>query len=225
MPSLLSDARCRNCIVRGTLGHVSAADNRMQSVLLRSERHELPPRRALFEEDAPATEVFALRKGSLKILRRGPDGEPRLVRLMKAGAVAGLEALLEPRYRTSAVALEPLEFCRVPLSVLGHIERAGGAYYRELMRHWQANLDAADSFVAMLGTGTSEQRLARLLIALGATECPSLPRSDIGAALGVSMETASRLMADFRRRGVIRGTRGQLVCDAEALRALANRSA
>lgn len=218
---MFSDSRCSNCVVRRSLSHGTAPDAALQSVLLRSENHFLPAKRVLYAQDAAAEHVYALRKGTVKLLHRGPGGEARMVRWMKAGSIAGLEALLEPRYRHSAVALEPVEYCRVPLSVLRHLEGAGASYYRELMRHWQANLDAADSYVGMLGTGSTEQRLARLLLALGEAECPSLPRSDIGAALGVSMETASRLMAGFRRRGLIRGSGRHLTCDADALRALA----
>jgi hypothetical protein len=94
------------------------------------------------------------------------------------------------------------------------------AFYRELMCHWQAHLDAADSFMSAPGSGTTEQQLARLLLALEEGKCPSLPRGDIGAALGVTMETASRLMASFRRRGLIRGTGRHLQCNAAPLRQL-----
>jgi hypothetical protein len=46
-------------------------------------------------------------------------------------------------------------------------------------------------------------------------------RGDIGAALGASMETASRLMAEFRRRGLLRVAGRRLVCDRTGLGALA----
>lgn len=192
----------------------------LENVLLRSDHRHLPARSVLYAQDAPAECVFALRKGSLKLTRRGPEGEPRIVRCLGAGAVVGLEALLEPRYRTSAIALVPIELCRVPIAVLRHLEGAGPAFYRELMRHWQAHLDATDQFMTAPGGGTTEQQLARLLLALDEGKCPSLPRGDIGAALGVTMETASRLMASFRRRGLIRGTGRQLQCNPAPLRQL-----
>jgi CRP/FNR family transcriptional regulator, anaerobic regulatory protein len=206
--------------VRRTLERGKVPEPGLERVLLRSEHRHLPARHVLYAQDTPAEFVFALRKGSLKLTRRGPDGEPRIVRCLGAGAVAGLEALLEPRYRTGAVALEPIEFCRVPIAVLRHLEGAGPAFYRELMCHWQAHLDAADSFMSAPGSGTTEQQLARLLLALEEGKCPSLPRGDIGAALGVTMETASRLMASFRRRGLIRGTGRHLQCNAAPLRQL-----
>jgi len=221
LSALFSDPRCSNCIVHGTLARGNVSDAGLEGVLRRSEHQHLPAKGTLYAENAPAEHVFMLRQGSLKLLREGLDGEPRMVRWMKAGATAGLEAVLEPRYRTSAVALEPVEVCRVPLPVLHHLESAGGSFYLELMRHWQAHLDASDDLFAKLGSGPTHQRLARLLIVLCENECPSLPRSDIGAALGVSMETASRLMAEFRRQGAIRCCGRHLVCDSEALRALA----
>jgi CRP-like cAMP-binding protein len=209
--ALLRDERCKGCIVRRTLEHGKGPEPRLlESALLRSDHHQLPARRVLYEQDRPAEFVYALRKGSLKLTRRAPGGEPRIVRCLGAGAIAGLEALLEPRYCTSAIALEPVEFCRVPLSVLRHLEAVGPAFHRELMRHWQAHLDAADRFMTAPGSGTTEQRLARLLLALGEGQCAALPRKDIGAALGVTMETASRLMARFRREGLIRGSGHQL---------------
>lgn len=216
--ALFHDERCGNCIVRGTLEHGNVPDPELERVLLRTDHQLLPARHLLYAQDAPAEFAYALRKGSVKLTRRGPDGEPRIVRCLGAGAMVGLEVLLEPRYRTGAVALEPIEFCRVPLPVLRHLEGAGPAFYRELMRHWQAQLDAADRFMTAPGSGMTEQRLARLLLALCESNCASLPRSDIGAALGVSMETASRLMASFRRQGLIRGTGRQLYCDAVPLR-------
>ena len=48
-------------------------------------------------------------------------------------------------------------------------------------------------------------------------------REDMGALLGITTETASRVMAEFRRRGLIqRDKSNELVCDHTALTQLAN---
>jgi CRP/FNR family transcriptional regulator, anaerobic regulatory protein len=93
------------------------------------------------------------------------------------------------------------------------------------MRRWQASLDEAESFITELGTGHAEIRLARLLLKLDAHSerhrIPNLLREDIAAIIGVTTETASRLMADFRRRKFIAETdeRG-MHCDHNALKSL-----
>ena len=125
--------------------------------------------------------------------------------------------------RPQAAGVEPVEFCRVPGALLRQLRSvAGPGFADELARHWQAHLDDAESIVVSLGSGTAEQRLARLLLKLtsadGGIRCVPLPRAELGALLGVSTETASRLMARFRRSGLIDGTRSRLRCDADRLR-------
>jgi CRP-like cAMP-binding protein len=160
----------------------------------------------------------------VKLLRLD-EGTRHLVGWMAAGGVIGLEGVFGERYRHSAVAIEPLEYCRIPRAVIRYLEGAGHGFCRELGRLWQANMDECDSFIVTLGAGTAKKRLARLLLKLGAMHegryCVSLRRSDIGAALGVSMETASRLMAEFRRRGLLRVAGRRMVCDRTGLGALA----
>jgi CRP/FNR family transcriptional regulator len=225
LQTIRSDARCEGCIVRSTLhnGSVPMAD--LQNALSRSECTTVSPKRSIYAQGAPGEAVFQLRRGSLKLRRRDASGTVRLVRLAKAGQSVGLESLLGSPYRHTAVALEPLEFCRIPLAVFRYLEAAGRAFYAELLGRWQANLEDTEDFWARLGSGVGEQRLARLLLILremrSGASCVPLLRRDIGDALGVSMETASRLMADFRRRGLIKGKGGSFVCEEAGLRDLA----
>jgi CRP-like cAMP-binding protein len=86
-------------------------------------------------------------------------------------------------------------------------------------------MDEAESFITDLNTGTAEVRLARLLIKLDSHSegkfIPDLLRDDIAAIIGVTTETASRLMADFRRRKLVWNEESrQLRCDAAALKKL-----
>jgi CRP-like cAMP-binding protein len=222
------DARCGGCVVRASVESGPLPSTGLEQVLQRSQRFALPARRTLYWQGNPAEALYALRCGAVKLLRKEPGGELRLVRLVKAGIAIGLETVFREPYRHTAVAIEPLEYCRIPTGVLRHMESAGRAFYEALTRQWQAHLDEADSIAGSFGAGRAEQRLARLLLKLGAMQqgqhCVSLLRSDLGSLLGVSKETASRLMADFHRRGVIRGARRQreCECDVARLRAIAD---
>jgi CRP-like cAMP-binding protein len=196
----------------------------LDAVLQRSETFTLPAKRPLYREGERAEALYALRRGFVKLLRKDEKGEPRAVRLLGAGSALGLEAVTRGAYRHTVVAVEPLEFCRVPGTVLRQLaEGAGPAFVEALAHHWQAQVDEADSLMVSAAAGVAEQRLARLLLKLAQRggHCVSLLRSDLGALLGVSMETASRLMARFRRRGLIRGSGARLHCDTAALRQVA----
>jgi CRP/FNR family transcriptional regulator len=201
----------------------------LDQALQRSKIFTLPAKRALYREGDRAEALYALRRGSVKLLRKGENGRPRVVRLLGAGSVLGLEAVTRGVHRHTAVAIEPLEFARIPGTVLRQLQSAGPAFVEALMRHCQAHLDEADSMMVSLGAGAAERRLAWLLLKLAhlhsGGRCASLLRSDLGSLLGVSMETASRLMAKFRRRGLIRGSGGELHCDTAGLRQVAAASA
>lgn len=198
----------------------------LDQALQHSRIFTLAAKRALYREGDQAEALYALRRGSVKLLRKDENGKPRVVRLLGAGSALGLEAVIHGVYRHSAVAVEPLEFARVPGTVLRQLQSAGPGFVEALARHWQAHLDEADSLMVSVGAGAAEQRLARLLLKLAPSHdggrCVSLPRSDLGSLLGVSMETASRLMARFRRLGLIRRAGGQLLCDTAGLRQVAS---
>jgi CRP/FNR family transcriptional regulator len=224
--TLFADTRCEGCVVRRTLegGELPAAD--LEQLLQRSETVTVRAKQTLYEQGAPAEALFMIRRGAVKMLVSESGLPPQLVRWMTAGNVIGLEAVTGGCYRHSAVAIEPLECCRIPQAVAGFLEEnACRGFYRAVLSQYQAACEGADSFVATLRGGTPEQKMARLLLTLGAMHggrhCVSLLRTDIGAALGLSMETASRLMAEFRRRGLVKATGRQLHCDRDTLSKIA----
>jgi CRP/FNR family transcriptional regulator len=219
---------CARCVVQATVTSRALSADGPGQALQRSEAFTLPAKRALYREGDPAEALFALRRGSVKLLRLAENGQTRAVRLLRAGSALGLEAVAHGLYRHTAVAVEPLEVCRIPSSVLRQLQGAGRGFLEALAHHWQVHLDEADSMLVSLGAGAAEQRLARLLLKLGplhdGEQCVSLLRSDLGALLGVSIETASRLMASFRRRGLIHGAGRQFQYDAARLRQVAAHS-
>jgi CRP-like cAMP-binding protein len=179
----------------------------------------------LFAQDCRDNYVYTIRSGCVKMVHRLDDGSGRIVRLHYRGDAIGLEALLGEPYRHTAVVLEKADVCRIPVNVVRTLQDRNPDLYQQLMQRWQASLDEAESFITDLNTGTAETRLARLLLKLDSHNCgrsiPDLLREDIASIIGVTTETASRLMADFRRRKLVWNEENRyLRCDAEALRNL-----
>jgi CRP/FNR family transcriptional regulator, anaerobic regulatory protein len=166
--------------------------------------------------------VFTLRGGLVKLVQYLPDGTQRIVRLLRQGAVAGLEVLLDDSYEHTAIALHPTPVCRIPVHVVNDLDEKTPRLHRQLMARWHESVRDADDWLTGLSTGSARARVGRLLLYLPAS--PSglremFNREDMGAMLGVTTETASRIMAEFRRTGVII-EKGHNVfeCQMEALR-------
>ena len=162
--------------------------------------------------DAPGA-VFTVRSGLLKLVQYLPDGAHRIVRLVSATDVAGLEALTDQPYQHEAVVVQEAIVCRIPIGVLHRLNSEDPALHRELMRRWQRALAEADAWLTELSTGTTRQRVARLLLRLadkeGEGRCLLFGRKDMGAMLGITTESASRTIAEFKRTGLLdEGTSG-----------------
>lgn len=176
-------------------------------------------------ESAPA--VYTVRAGIVRFERHTEDGSRRIVRLAGRGDLIGQEALLQRPYADEAIACTPLQLCRIPRHLVDDLAAGGGDLPRELMARWQQALDAAESWVADLSTGAAKRRLLRLLQRLIDLAEPGGPvwlprREEIGAMLDVTFETASRMVSQLRREGVLTldGTRGAQVDAAALQRAL-----
>lgn len=163
---------------------------------------------ALYREGDPGDHVFTVREGVVKLVHydRRTGGE-RIVRLLKRGDVAGLEALLGQPYRQHAVALDSVLTCRIPVTVINDLNRRLPNFHHELMTRWQHAVNEADAWLTELGTGPVKARVARFLVRLVEAEpgdsCFLPAREDLGAMLGVTTESVSRTTADFKRSGLI----------------------
>ncbi len=183
---------------------------------------------SLYSTGGQGEYLYTVRKGMLKLVQYLPDGTQRIVRLLRAADLAGIEAMVEDLYQHDAVALENTEVCRYPVHSVRELSRTNERIHHDLMARWQRALKEADAFVTQLSTGTAKQRVARLLIRLTEAEendsCSSFSREDIGAILGITTETASRVIAEFKRQGLlveVEGKPSRFLCDVPNLTRIA----
>jgi CRP-like cAMP-binding protein len=206
-PEWIGRAKCAVCEVRNFVLFSGLATNELDAILQRIDNLHVPQNAVLYEQDAAAPSVYTLRSGLIKLKVDLPNGGQRIVRLLRPGDVAGMETLVGERYHHTAIALQDSDVCRIPREVVMRLDQTNSSVHQALLQRWQHSVDQADHFIVALSTGPAEARMARLLITLGCTgtqpEALMPSREDMGALLGITTETASRIMADFRRRGLI----------------------
>ena len=198
---------CRNCGIRDMV--LFADLNEQDFGMIHSPIDDLEFRAGttLFAESTAAMGIFTLRTGMIKLVRVTPDGRQRVVRVLRPGDVAGLEALATSQYDSDAVALTDISVCRIPLSVTNMLGGSSARLHRRLMEKWQHALKEADDWLADLNFGTARQRVAHFILKMrnqaDAQIATLFSREDMGAMLDLKLETVSREVSALVREKVI----------------------
>lgn len=208
---------------------------RMDEVLQPIEPLECPSGTVVYREGEHAETAFTLRRGLVKAIRYLPDGSERIVRLHTAGDAFGIERLLGLPYEQTVISVNHAELCRIPVSVLRDVSERSPQLYKRLVEHWHEHVRRADTWITLFSTGSVRARLARLINYLaefepdaGRGQVELLQGEEMAAILGVTQESVSRVLADFKRKGMLRHAEDDphehvlYVYDSEALAAMAS---
>jgi len=162
---------------------------------------------SMYSEGDKAIGVMTIRTGMVKLVRNTSDGRQRIVRVLRPGDVAGLEALATSHYDSDAMALTDVSVCRIPLDVMHTLSANSPRLHRRLMQKWQHALKSADDWLADLNFGTARQRVGRFILKMRNSQDPQrvtlFSRDDMGAMLDLKLETVSREVSAFVREGVL----------------------
>ncbi len=218
-------ADCQQCSLRNSVLFAGLTEDDFTRLHRPVEQFVLHPGEQLYAAGESGSSMFTIRSGLIKLVQYLPDGTQRIVRLLKTTDVVGLEILLDERYQHDAIALQPTELCRYPAKAVNELSIENPRLHHDLMARWQKALTDADAWVTELSTGSAKQRVARLLLRLvrdeDSSECMLFGREDMGAMLGITTETASRTIADFKRKGLIVETStNRFICDVPNLERL-----
>jgi CRP/FNR family transcriptional regulator, cyclic AMP receptor protein len=196
------------------------------------------PGATICRQGEPATYLFVLIGGWVKVVEVSRDGNEAVLALRGDGDVVGEFAGELTGYRTATMyALDDVEAVLIQhrrfLAYLDGCPPAATAYRRVLIRR---NRETADKLHAQ-ATASGPQRLARLLIELagqhgqppdpaaaGPEVVISLPltKEEMADLALVSRATATRALADWRKRNIVQtGHRRITITNPDALRRLA----
>lgn len=178
----------------------------------------------IYRRHEPGEAVYSICKGAVKLERVLPDGRSRVVRVLQAGALLGLELLADRVHHHTAVRVGRTQLCEVPVAVLERSALAEPGVHAALMQQWQGLCDECDVVISEFLTGPARVRLARLVLHLARIHpthtCQTMSRDDMASLLDLTPETVSRTMATFKREGLVAEHAGVLACQLAGLEAI-----
>lgn len=193
-----------------------------------------PKGATLFVEGQPARGVFILCSGRVKLSTSSADGKTLILRIAEPGEVLGLPATVTgSNYELTSDILEPAQANFIGRTeFLNFLKENGEAALRVAQQLGETyHLAIAEMRTIGLSHSASE-KLARFLLEWSANDSEergqvrikmTLTHEEIAQMIGSSRETVTRLLAEFRRKGLLQVSGSTLILRSRAaLEAIVN---
>lgn len=177
--------------------------------------------------------LFAVRTGFFKTRVSSEDGRDQVTGFQMAGELLGLDGISTDLHSCDAVALEDSQVCVIPYGQLESLSREFTDLQRQFHRIMSREIVRDQGVMLLLGSMRAEERLAAFLLNLtqrlqarGFSHTSlvlRMTREEIGAYLGLKLETVSRGFSKFQEDGVLQVRQRQIhVLDEAKLQQLVN---
>jgi CRP/FNR family transcriptional regulator len=221
---------CAACEIRelSVCSALSQTELARLSVIILGRRVEAG--RTVISEGDPATDLFNVVRGSVKLYKLLPDGRRQVTGFLFPGDFLGIA--LNDIYAYTAEAIEPLQLCRFPRKKLEDLLVELPRLERRLLGEAAHELAVAQDQMLLLGRKTAKERVASFLVSLSRRAVkrrrPASPleipmsRTDMADFLGLTTETVSRTLTQLRHAKLIAdsGRKGIAILDMDGLSAL-----
>ncbi len=202
------------CIAGGRIEHLETTKRPegFRAVRTAPSVRQVAAHEHLFFEGDLRDSIYVIETGWVKLYRTLIDGQRQVVGFANGGSVLGLES--EGEFINGCEAVTPVTVRSIPAATVSELCRADATVAEQLLRQIGRQLGAAQSQLATVGAQSAEQKLATFLLSI-ADLCGVTPegdfdlpmrRGDMAEFLGLRLETVSRKMTEFQRRGWIRMT-------------------
>lgn len=174
------------------------------SVFAASQPHQMTfhaPNAEIFGQGEPATALYQVEYGTVRIYRLLSDGRRQISAFHMAGEVFGFAADGEHHFFAETV-------CRTAIRV--YRKPATAEISSEILPVALKALIRAQEHLLVIGRQNATERVAAFLLDMFERQGGSpqielaMSRTDIGDYLGLTIETVSRVFSKFREKGYIR---------------------
>lgn len=177
-----------------------------------SSTQRLQAKDTVFFEGDPASHLYEVIEGVLKLYKLTPDGRRQVTGFLYPGQLLGLN--VGESFAYSAEAVTKTTLCRYPRKKLEEALDSHPALARRFLRATVHELAVAQDQMLLLGQKSAIEKTATFLLRLSDQnrergENPEeiylpMTRTDIGDYLGLTTETVSRTVTRLKIAGIIR---------------------
>lgn len=176
----------------------------------------------LFSQGDPATHVYVLEAGRMRLVQVHPDGRAVIHRILTPGELfGGVAALGEARYPVSAEALEESQVLGWSGEMLQQLLLRCPRVALNLLRLQARRIEELQERIQELVSERVERRVARAVLRLarqtgrrteeGILVDLPLRREDLANLTGTTLYTASRILSRWEQLGIVAAGRQRLV--------------
>ncbi|WP_179401323.1 fumarate/nitrate reduction transcriptional regulator Fnr [Burkholderia guangdongensis] len=222
-------SRCSSCAMRAVCmpQNLTAEDFARVDAMICTTRH-VKRGDALYRAGDTFHSIYAVRTGSFKTVMVHRDGNEQVTGFQIVGESLGLDGVHEGRHNGDAIALEDSTVCVIPFGQLEQLCRDMRPMQHHVYQMMSGEIVRESSLMLLLGTMTAEQRVAAFLLNLSkrfrmrgyssAEFVLRMTREEIGGYLGMKLETVSRMLSTFQRKGMVAAQGKQIrIVDSESL--------
>jgi CRP/FNR family transcriptional regulator len=166
----------------------------------------------LFHENQPASGVFFIMSGKVKIIRNEKLHYPAILYLVKPGDVLGMHAIIDDHPHTnSAAALVNTDICFIPKDESLQIVAGSHKNKMIVMQQLCSRIDHIESRINSRSDKSATERFAELLLLLaetyGITDKNTLKvelnLEELASLAGTSKGYLSKIIGDFSQKDII----------------------
>ena len=227
-----SASTCSNCNLRELCLPVglSAQDlDRLDSLVM--VRRMVRRGESLFRRGDAFASIYAVRSGFFKTTVSTEDGRDQVTGFQMTGELLGLDGIGDAAHNCDAVALEDSQVCVIPYGRLEELAQQFAGLQRQFHRVMSREIVRDHGVMLLLSSMTAEERLAAFLLNLSrrleargfsaSSFVMRMTRAEIGAYLGLKLETVSRAFSKLHDEGVLEVRQREVrIVDPAALRRL-----
>jgi len=164
----------------------------------------------IIKQGAFTTNIVYIKSGLVKEHMRGPNGREEIMKITKAPAYIGVPSVLGGRiHRYSCTALENTSVCFIDLQIFNELLLTNTYFSRELIL--SLSKDLLEHFTKCVNKTQKQLHgsLAETILYLSEkiynadSFSLSLTRAELGALIGTTRETVTRILHEYTENGLI----------------------
>lgn len=220
-----------NCATCGSREHSVFCDllpRELDSVSTSKVTRTLARGEVLFYDGDKPAGIYCVSRGTLKVYKSNRDGREQIVRLARPGDIVGYRALLSGGgHNNCAAALDDVTVCYIPRAEFFSLIENSPQTATRVLSLLSTELRRAEDRMVDMAQRPVRERVAETLLLLkqsggvdddGRTLRIRVTRAEIGSIVGAATESVIRLLADFKREGLVEFIgRGIAILDHERL--------